>query len=238
MSNCGCGCSGTGNCNQNLNSYNPNNNSTGNFKYDGTAITCANSSNLTTPTGTGLNTVIQNLLNQLCSLSSPSYLAYSALNKASTSAVGVQQQLASVEFVGTKNIKIGEMIRIVFSGQYTSFIGGTSLLFGGRVYSKDSTGAFTSPVSYLSNTVTSSATTVTDNFEYTVNVTRVSDLVLHFAINGSTISGTLPNKISNLNETITGSLTTHDLVLDFVSTKGHFNDIYIIKSITMEHIRP
>lgn len=240
MSNCGCGCSGTGNCNEKLNSFNPNNNSTGNFKYDGTAIACSNNDSLVTPTGTGLNTIIQNILNQLCSLSSPSYLAYSSLNKEVTAAVGVEEQIiGAIEFLGKKNIKIGEAIKIIFSGYYSCFQGGTSLIFGGRVYSKDSSASYTTPVSFLSNTVTSSINnTFSDLFEYTINVTKVSDLVLHFAINGSTITGGIPKNISNVNKTIVGSLATHELVFDFVAKKGHVNDSLIIKSITIEHIRP
>lgn len=238
MSNCGCGCSGTGNCNENLNSYNPNNNATGNFKYDGTAITCASNSNLNTPVGTGLNTVIQNLLNQVCSLSSPTYLAYTSRDKTLTAAAAVDQQLDSFTFAGTKNLQTGEMIRVVFAGRFQTVAGGDVALRA-RVYGKDASGTTTTPTNFIAFN-TGASVTIANHYWYTVEITKISNLLLHVSINGRTRLGphNNTNNINQSNIAMTGNLLTHDLVIDFLGNRANIADQFSIGSISMEHIRP
>jgi hypothetical protein len=238
MSNCGCGCSGTGNCNQNLNSYNPNNNSTGNFQYNSTAITCANNSSLSVPTGTGLNTILQNLLNQVCSLSNKTYLAYLSRDKTLTAAITVDQQLDSFTFAGTNNLQIGEMIRIVFAGRFQTGVGGDVLLKA-RVYGKDSSGVTTTPTNFLSFN-TGPNVTIANHYWYTVELTKISNLLVHVNVNGRTRLGP-HNNTNNINQSnigMTGNLSTHDLVIDFVANRANIADQFSIGSISMEHIRP
>ena len=238
MSNCGCGCSGTGNCNENLNSYNPNNNTTGNFKYDGANFTCANNSSINVNTNDGLNTVLQNLFTRVCALSAPSsYLAHTSLYKSLTAAVNVQQQLDIIEFLGGNKIQLGEMIRLVYSGQFNAPTSTSSVVFKARVYGKDSSGGYTTPTDFSTFTIPAN-TTSTDNFEYTVCVIKVSDTSLHFSVNGKSRLGTTSVVISDANVALTGSLASHDLVFDFVAQRANAVDIFSVMSISAEHIRP
>ena len=237
---CGCGCSGTGNCNENLNSYNPNNNASGNFKYDGADFTCANNSSIDVKTNDGLNKVLQNLFTRVCALSAHglSYLAHTSLYKTLTAAAGVQQQLDIIEFVGANKIQASEMIRIVFSGQFSAPTGSSSIVFKARVYGKDSSGVYTAPTDFVTFTIPAN-TTATDNFEYTVCVIKVSDTSLHFSVNGKSRLVNIPVVISDANVALTGSLATHDLVFDFVGERGNAStDILSVMSISAEHIRP
>tara|TARA_R110002012_G_C11583700_1_gene605601 strand:- start:510 stop:1232 length:723 start_codon:yes stop_codon:yes gene_type:complete len=235
---CGCGCSGTGNCDEKLNSYNPNNNATGNFKYDGADFTCANNSSIDVKTNDGLNKVLQNLFTRVCALSAPSsYLAHTSLYKTLTAAVNVQQQLDIIEFVGANKIQASEMIRIVFSGQFSAPTATSSVIFKARVYGKDSSGGYTTPTDFATFTIPAN-TTATDNFEYTVCVIKVSDTSLHFSVNGKSRLGTTPVVISDANVALTGSLASHDLVFDFVGQRANAVDILSVMSISAEHIRP
>lgn len=220
----------------NLKGYNPNSNLSGSFKYDGQDFDCVDDS-LDVSNGEPLNSVISKLLNKVClAVSGRTYLAHTSLDNNLSESVGVSQTLDLFEFVDVNNIKDGEMIKIKYSGSLSTVVGTGGLSIKARVYGKDSAGLYTSPVNFISQSV-AAGQTIVDQFVYYIYVTKVSNTILHFSIDGETRLGSINKQISN-NNVAMADLSSHELVLDFTAQRSDAGDTFALDFVSMEHIRP
>lgn len=237
MGDCGCGCNGAGDCNDNLNSVEKNAQVTGNLKWDGADQSCNNDSSVDISTNEGMNSVIQKMWNKVCALSKKSsYLAHTSLDNILTEVVSVKEQLDLFEFSGINALEVGEMIRIVYTGDLSTVASTGGLDIDARVYGKDSAGVYTAPFNYLIANIPDGQTIV-DQFYFYIEVVRVSDTIVHISTKAETRLGSISTIISN-NNTAVPNLTTHDLVFDFAVSRADAGDNFELKYVSMEHVRP
>jgi hypothetical protein len=237
MADCGCGCGGAGNCNDNLNSLEKNAQVTGNLKWDGASQTCANDSSIDIVTNEGMNSVLQKMWNKICALSKKaSYLAHTSLDNILTEVVSVKQTLDLFEFSGENQLEVGEMIRILYTGDLSTVATTGGLDIDARVYGKDSAGVYSTPFNYLIANV-GAGQTIVDQFYFTIEVVRVSDTIVHISTKAETRLGSITSFISNNNAAVP-DLTTHDLVFDFTVLRSDAGDNFELEYVSMEHVRP
>ena len=237
MADCGCGCGGAGNCNDNLDSISKNAQVTGNLKWDGANQSCGNDSSIDIVTDEGMNSVLQKMWNKLCSLSKQSsYLAHLSRDNELTEPISTRQSLDLFEFIGDNNIKDGEMIRVTYMGSLSTVVGTGRLDIDVNVYGKDSAGVYTAPVTFISEVVPAGQTIV-DQFFYQIEITKVTDTILRFTIDGKTRLGSINENISSVNQ-VMADLSTHDLVLDFTALRDDAGDTFELEYVSMEHVRP
>jgi len=238
MSDCGCGCNGAGDCTDNLNSNAKNAQLTGNINYDGSALACSNNTDISIANGEGLNSIIQKVLTALCPItqSNSSYLAHTSVDNNLTNPIATVQTLNSVEFNGVNNIKENEMIKIKYTGTLSTVASTGGLTINFTIFGKDSSGATTTPVNFISATVPAGVTT-TDQFVYSVEVIKISNTILHFSVNGETRLASIPKNISN-NNIGSPNLSVYDLVINATASRNNIGDVFNLDYVSMEHIRP
>lgn len=238
MSDCGCGCNGAGNCTDNLNSNTKNAQLTGNINYDGSAISCTKNSSIDVANGEGLNSVLQKVLTALCPITqgNQSYLAHTSVDNNLTAAINTTQTLNSFEFDGVNNIKDNEMIKIKYSGSLSTVASTGGLTINFTIFGKDSSGATTTPVNFISATVPAGQTT-TDQFVYSVEIIKISNTILHFSVNGKTRLASIPVNISNNNIGM-ANLSVYDLVINATASRNNIGDVFNLDYVSMEHLRP
>jgi hypothetical protein len=236
MSDCGCG-SSDGNCTDNLDSNAKNAQVTGNLKYDGPSKSCSIDSSIDVATNDSFNTVLQKILDKLCVVSKPqSYLAHTSRDHALTNAINVRQILNLVEFTGINNLKNNEMIRVVYTGKMSTVATTGNLDIDARVYGKDSAGIYTTPTNFLIWNV-SAGNTVLDQFWINVEITKVSNTILHFNIYAKSRLDYFPFSISS-NNVAMADLSSHELVIDFTALREDASDVFELSYVSMEHVRP
>ena len=244
MSDCGCG-SSDGNCTDNLNSNAKNAQVTGNINYDGANIPCATDSSLDITTNESINSVIQKISNKLCSVSntlqSSSYLAHVSTSNLLQNAVGVRQNINSVEFAGSNKLKFGEVIKINYSGLIKTVATTGGINIKTQFRTKNSSGIYSASADALSLDV-AAGNTVQSGFQMYVEITKNSNSVtsnsLKYVVYAKHKLDYFPLTINNYDASPTGSIALDDLVIDFTAERNDLNDYLSLQYVSMEHIRP
>lgn len=129
MSDCGCG-SSDGNCTDNLNSNEKNAQLTGNISYDGSAISCDDNSSIDISTNEGLNSIIQKILSNLCTVGNGGSGIIALNTNVAVSGTGAPKVEEVTRVVlGVGEVKANEGFRVKASGTFVTVAAASGLDF-------------------------------------------------------------------------------------------------------------